>query len=302
MKKLVLSTLVMLGLAYPGSVFANGDDALAFEGKVMAQVVRHVSVPFPIIVDKVFVGIGDDVQKQERLLEYHLEDRTERSLQNELFAAGGRADWTMQKSSLEQELISSSSRRKLSSALAARELASQEENAANARMHGLVSKRLDAVKQKERAAMSDFAYRLRELEKDLGHQLKAGQEIPKILYMTAPMAATVISMSPQARPMGQLSGTAFTLGVLNPIQVQFQVHESEIARLHAGQAVTVELDRDTKIRVPGKVTMLSWQPTDTTIAVPSFYYVWVDAENNDYVLKPGNKVIVHVRSADDRNR
>lgn len=299
MKELLFAALLALWLVVPCAAADSNDDELSFEGKVSAQISRQVSVPFPIIVDKVLVGIGTDVQEHQRLLEYHLEDQVERGLQKELLTAGGDADWKMQKSSLEQELLTTASKRKVSSALAAKGLGSQEENASNARAHGLVRNRLAAVKEKEHAAQTDFAYRLRELEKDLGHKLKAGQQLPKDLYMTSPIAGTVTSMSPHARPMGLLTGVAFTVAVLNPIQVQFQVHESEISKLYVGQPVKVELSRDKKVNFTGKITMLSWQPTDTTIAVPSFYNVWIDVENADYVLKPGNKVIVHVQPRND---
>lgn len=295
MKKLFICALLALA-AMPALAAGGKDEELSFEGKVSAQIIRHVSVPFPIIVDRVLVGIGEDVKKDQRLLEYHLEDRVERGLQNELLTAGGQADFRSQKSALEQELLASGSKRRLSSELAAKGLGSQEESAINARSHGLVQNRLQALNQKERAAQSDFAYRLRELEKDLGHKLKAGQKLPRELYMTSPIDATVISMSPQARPMGELNGAAFTLAILNPIQVQIQVHESEITRLRVGQAATVELASDEKLRLPGKITMLSWQPNDASIAVPSFYFVWVDVENPDHVLKPGYKVMVHVES------
>lgn len=299
MKKFLFSTILCLFLAVPHASAYSNDDELSFEGKVSAQISRQVSVPFPIIVDKVIVGIGTAVQKDQRLLEYHLENHEERVLQKELLTAGGEADWKMQKSSLEQELLSTSSRRKVSSALAEKGLGSQEENASNARAHGLVRDRLAAVKEKEHAALTDFAYRLRELEKDLGHKLKARQQLPKVLYMTSPIAGTVTSMSPYARPMGLLTGVAFTVAVLDPIQVHFLVYESEINKLFIGQPVKVELARDKKVNFTGKIIMLSWQPTDTTIGVPSFYNVWIDVENADYLLKPGYKVIVHVQPRND---
>lgn len=300
MKLVLICALVLHGLLAPFQLqAAEKNDKLSYEGKISAQIIRHVSVPFPVIVDKVMAAIGDNVRKGENLLSYHLEARDARGMQNELLTAGGQAEWQTQRSNLERQLLHAGSKRSLSSQLSSKGLASSEEKSKDARDYELLRKQLQALKQKENNAKSDFSIRLAELETYLGHKLKAGQKLPEELFMTSPIDATVISMSPQARPMGLLNGTAFTLAIMNPIQVQIQVHESEITQLHVGQHVTVEMPGDKKLQFPGKISMLSWQPTDAAIAVPSFYYVWVDVENPDHILKPGYKVIVHVQPGAD---
>lgn len=293
MKRFFLFLLLML---FPLFAFAEQDqDDLSFEGKASALITRNVSVPYPVIVDKVFVKIGDNVRKDQHLLEYHLELATERGMQNELFQAGGQLDHKMQRASYEQDVLLASNKRKLSSELAAKGLGSQEENAINARNLAFAQTKLKAFEEKVKLAQSDFAYRLKDLEKNFGQPVKAGQKIPKVLFMNAPLDATVIAMSPYVRPNAFLSGNAFTLALLNPIQVQIQVHESEITKLKVGQAATVEFGGKDKVKLPGTITMLSWQPTNGAIAVPSFYHVWLDVENPEHLIKPGYKVIVNVQ-------
>lgn len=292
-----LLSLFFLALLYC-SAYAD-DERLSFEGKVSAQIIRNVSVPFPIIVDRVFVEIGDTVSKDQRLLEYHLEETVERGFQNELLHWGGQIDRNLEQSSLAVEMHDSANRRKLSSELAAKGLGAAEESSLNARRYNLLQKRMNTLKHKDQLAKADFDYRLKELQRYFGQRPEPGKGLPKELFMTSPIDGTVISMSSQARPMGALEGVAFTLAVLNPIQVQIQVHESEITKLHVGQKATVELPMDEKQSFQGKITMLSWQPIDPTIAVPSFYFVWVDVENPNHILKPGYKVMVHVESGNN---
>lgn len=271
---------------------------LVFEGKVSAQVVREVSLPFPIIVDKVFAKIGDNVEDGQRLLEYHLLERDMRGMQNELLHAGGANDFRSRRSGLEQELSNQQSRARLSSQLAAKNLGPQEDAALQSKNLRQVQTRLQSLNRQEQNAQSDFSIRLAELESYLGHKLKPGQRLPKDLYMTAPINGTIISMSSRARSMSQLSGVAFTIAVLNPVQVQFLVHESEITNLYVGQKAVVEIANKKDKKFQGSVSMLSWQPTDSAVATPSFYTVWVDAENPDHFLKPGYKVLVHIDVGD----
>ena len=277
----------------------NKDTDLSFEGKASALISRNISVPFPVLVDKALVGIGDNVHKDEHLLKFQLEPNIERTYQHELLTSGGQLDRNLEQNSLSVDIAASANRRKLSSELAAKGLGSNEENAQNGRQLNLLQKRMSTLREKDQIAKLDFSYRLQELEKYFGQKLKGGQKLPQELFMISTIDGTVINMSPQARPGGRLEGVAFTIGVLNPIQVSMQVHESEITKLHVGQPVTVQLGNDEKKQFKGEIIKLSWQPIDATIAVPSFYIVWVDVENPDHIIKPGYKVIVHVQSDTD---
>lgn len=276
---------------------------LVFEGKVIAQVRRDVSVPFPIIVDEVYAGIGDNVQKGQKLLQYHLQDKEIRGIQTELYQGGGASpDWKGRLLDMEKERMDLNAKWKLISELAAKNLASQEEMNNNAKARQLFESRFKNLKGKQKIEEEDFAVRLKELERYLGIKLKAGQKLQNEFYMTAPIAGTIISMSSYARALSQLSGTAFTIAILNPIQIEFLVHESEIPNLYVGQKISVEMASDKEKKFIGKVAMLSWQPTNQAVATPSFYTVWVDAGNPDHFLKPGYKVLVHVELDENRNQ
>lgn len=299
MKKLnIILFLFIFLFSYQQSADGANKTELTFDGKLSAQVTRDVSVPFPIVVDEVFVTIGQNVKKGERLLKYHLEIQDYRNLQHEISSSGGQIDLNAQRLSLQQELVSSNSRRKLDSELSAKGLMSPEKRAENSRQHALLQERIGNQAHKERISRESFAQRLEELENYFGFPVKAGQKLPNEFYMTARMGGTIISVSSHARANSILTGAAFVIGVLNPIQAQIEVHESEITKIYVGQPVTVKLVNDSKTVFNGKVVLVSWQPVNPAIAVPSYYTAWVDIENPDFILKPGYKVIVHVPDTD----
>ena len=278
------------------SLPAHADDTLTFEGKVVAQLVRPVSVPFPIVVDNLLTGIGNVVNEGQRLLQYTLEAGDARDFQRELLTGGALSDMRMQLAGLEQELLNANTQRRSSAELAAKGLTSREDASRSARNYALLQQRLKALRQKNEAQKQDFALRLEEMESYFGYKLKMGDRLPKELFLTAPVNGTVVDISPKARPMGRIEPhvAALTLAVIDPIQVQIQVHETEINKMAVGDAVTVELVNLDKLKVTGKVATLSWQPTDPKIAVPSFYYVYIDVDNKEQRIKPGYKVLVHI--------
>lgn len=293
MKKVFLVILFFSFLCLPAMA-----DTLTYEGKAIAQMIREVKVPFPMLVDSLFVKIGENVKKNQKLLEYHLDPGDARFLQRELISGDDQADIHERISHIEQEMLEARSQRAYAAELAAKGFGSQTDASKKSANYNLLQKRLQAMKQKREASSSSYNLRLKELESYFGHPLKVGQMLPQELFLVAPISATVIEISPQARALGRINAnvTAMTLAVLNPIQVQIQVYESEITRLSVGMEATVDVVNKKGVKLPGRVSMLSWQPTDSTIAVPSFYNVYVDVDNPDHLIKPGYKVLVHIEA------
>lgn len=279
---------------------AYAAETLTYEGKVIAQVERKVHAPFPIIVDQLLASIGQDVQAGQRVLEYHLEPGVARSLQYELLSSGDDQGDNMMKAQLEQDIIEARAKMQTAGELASKGLGSAAEAKRASLHHSLLQQRRNSLEQRRKASQAAYKLRLKELEDYFGSPLKAGQPLPAQLFLTAPISATVIDISPQARPLGTLeaNAAAMTLAVLNPIQVQIQVHESEIPRMYVGMPVSVEAVNLSDQKMPGQISMLSLQAVDPAIAVPSFYNVYIDVNNSGYALKPGYKVLVHVDLAE----
>lgn len=272
---------------------------LSYDGKLSAQITRDITLPFPINVEKVFVNIGDTVQKGEKLLEYSMEVQDIRHLQNEISQQGGKADLENEKASIQKEQATHANRRKMDAELNAKGLGSPAEMATNARLANLINSRLASVSQKEKNSREFYASRLKELSSYFGFDVKPGQKLPEQFFVTSTMPGTIISMSPQVRPMGRASGPLLTIARLNPIQAQMEVHESEVAKLKINQPVSITRP-DSDEQYTGRISSISWLPTNPAVAVPSYYNVWVDIDNPHNVLKPGFKVIIHVPDDEEK--
>lgn len=295
MKKFIFYFLIVAMIISASPVLA-GQRTLTFEGKVSAQIIRRITVPFPIFVDELLVNIGDSVHKSQQLVRYHLHPRELRAFQGELYTGGGQADMQMQISALEQELLQSNAQKRTSAELAAKGLSSPSDAQRNSRQLGLLLQRKDAMLQKRESCVTDFNLRTSELETYFGHKLKKGDTLPRELFLTAPMDGTIIDISPQTRSQGLVDPNipAVTMAVLDPIQIQIQVYESEVSRMRIGQEVSVEVVNMGGKKVKGKISMLSWMPVNATIGVPSFYFVYIDIENPDHMIRPGYKTLVHI--------
>lgn len=295
MMKFILYIAATLLFAFqPSSILGAQSNDLTFEGKLSAQITREVLIPFPIQVEKVFVHMGENIAKGQKLLEYTLDVKELRSLQHEISIAGGADDYILQDIGVKQEQLAKNSQVSLDAELYAKGMLSSRKNAQNSREASLLKKRAETLSHKRQMSQEDFAFRLQELERYFGFPVKAGMKLPDRFYLTANQSGTIIAMSSHARPGGFLSGNIFTVGQLNPIQALIEVHESEITKISVDQPVTVNLVNDPSQKFSGKVIMRSWQPINSAIAVPSYYHVWVDVDNPDYVLKPGYKVIIHI--------
>ncbi len=295
MKQILCHFLILAAIMSASPVVA-GQQTLSFEGKVSAQIIRWITVPFPIFVDELLVNIGESVHKDQRLVRYHLHPRELRAFQGELYTGGGQAEMQMQISALEQELLHINAQKRTSAELTAKGLTSPSDAQRNSRQLALLLQRKDALLQKREAYTADFNLHMDELETYFGHKLKKGDTLPRELFLTAPMDGTIIDISPRTRSRGRVdpNTAAVTMAVLDPIQIQIQVYESEVSRMHIGQEVSVDVVNMGGKKVRGKISMLSWMPIDATIAVPSFYFVYIDIENPDHMIRPGYKALVHI--------
>lgn len=289
-----LSLLLVWLLSVP--TLSHAVQSLTYDGKVVSQMTRPLSLPFAVVVDELFVGIGESVRTGQPLVRYHLEPRDARAIQTELLTGGALLDIQAQLDALNQELLGAGVVARSSAALAARQLGSSEEASKNAQNLKLLRQRKQSIEQKYHAFEKDFAFRLAELESYFGVPLKRGEVLPQQLFLKAPQDGTVVDISPRLRANGRLDPhvAGITLADINPIQIQIQIYETELAKVFVGQEVTVDFVNMSGVKRKGKISMLSWQPIDPNVAVPSFYFAYIDVENKDFTIKPGYKVVVTI--------
>lgn len=289
----ILPFLFLLCLCLPLAAHAV---SYSYEGKVVAHISQPAYVPFPIVVDKLLVNIGENVQKGQKLLQYHLEPQDARNMQYELLTEGDVQNDQNTLANLSQEIMDRSRQLRTARELSASGYGSSAEVAHLSQSLSLAQQRQANTQRKANASRNSFDLRLEELSRYFGTQLKRGDGLPAEFFLTAPIAGTVIDISPQARLNGRLNPNVpvAQVAVLNPIQIQIQVFEREVQKMRPGMPVSIELLNHEGTTMSGRISMLSMQPLDSNIVVPSFYWVYLDVDNPEHILLPGYKVRVTI--------
>lgn len=270
---------------------------LTFQGKASAAVRRAATVPFTMRVEEVLVSVGDAVQKDTPLLRYSLLPQDARNLQNALTNSYASVlDLRQQLASLAQEARNASGSVKRDRELARDGLAPQAEVQRSVSTLNTVSMRRELSQRRLATNQRNDALLLEEYNSYFGSHLKPGDSLPERFYLTAPVAGAVIDLAAAVRPGGYVDPhvPAATVAVLNPIQAEVLVHETEIANMRKEMQVEIEVPNLAGRKYAGRVTSISWSSTDMTVGMPSFYVVQVDIDNADFSIRPGYKVLLHV--------
>jgi multidrug efflux pump subunit AcrA (membrane-fusion protein) len=138
-----------------------------------------------------------------------------------------------------------------------------------------------------RAASED----LRVLTDQLGQTVTSGST-PRFLYLRAQLDGHVIGIEPTVTIGATVAGKLCTLGVMDPMVIRGQVHESEIDRLKAGETAHITLDSSKGEPLEAKLTSVSWSAQDSSLAAPSYYLFELTVPNPSLAMRDGNKVQV----------
>lgn len=125
----------------------------------------------------------------------------------------------------------------------------------------------------------------------LGQKIASGSQ-PRFLIVRAPQDGHVIGVETTVTPGATVGGKVMTLGVMDPMFIRGQVHESEIDRLKAGETASISLDSSNGPPMEAKLTSVSWAAQDSSLAAPSYYMFELTVPNPDLAMRDGNKVQV----------
>lgn len=144
-----------------------------------------------------------------------------------------------------------------------------------------------ALADARRAANED----LKVLSDLLGQKIASGSQ-PRFLIVRAPQDGHIIGVEAAVTPGATIGGKVMTLGVMDPMVIRGQVHESETNRLKAGETASVSLDSSDAPPMEAKLTSVSWAAQDSSLAAPSYYLFELTVPNPDLAIRDGNKVQV----------
>jgi multidrug efflux pump subunit AcrA (membrane-fusion protein) len=272
---------------------------LTFQGKASAAVRRAATVPFTMRVEEVLVAVSDAVDKGTPLLRYSLLPQDARHYQSMLADAYGNVlDLREKLAAVTQEARNASGSVKRDRELAKEGLAPQAELQRSMTALNTAGMRKESLQNKLAASRRSYGLILDELNSYFGSSLKQGDSLPGRFFLTAPVAGAVIDLASVVRPGGFVNpnAPAVTVAVLNPIQAEIHVHESEIARMRKDMKVEIEVPDLEGRKFIGRVTSISWASTDMTVGMPSFYVVQIDIDNADLAIRPGYKVMLRLNT------
>jgi membrane fusion protein, macrolide-specific efflux system len=139
----------------------------------------------------------------------------------------------------------------------------------------------------KRAAEDDVAV----LTKSLGQPIHIGSR-PQYVIIRAPQDGNVISIDPAVRLGGLVSGVLCTIGVMDPMIIRGQVHESELDRLQGAENATITLDAGKGEAFEAKLSRVSWAALDNSLTAPAYYLFELVVPNPEDKIKDGFKVQV----------
>lgn len=125
----------------------------------------------------------------------------------------------------------------------------------------------------------------------LGQNITSGSQ-PRFLIVRAPQDGHVIGVETTVTPGATVGGKVMTLGVMDPMVIRGQVHESERDRLKSGETASISLDSSNAPSMEAKLTSVSWAAQDSSLAAPSYYMFELTVPNPDLAIRDGNKVQV----------
>jgi len=126
----------------------------------------------------------------------------------------------------------------------------------------------------------------------LGYTVTSGSQ-PRSVIVRAKQDGYIISIEPSVTPGATVAGKVMTIGVMNPMVIRGQVHESDIGRLKAGETASITLDSDKQEpAMNATLTSVSWAAQDNNLTSPSYYLFELNVPNPGLIIRDGNKVKV----------
>ena len=262
---------------------------IVVQGKLQCSLKRQVIVPYRGVITRLNVQPGQTVKKGQVLVRYKLASDVVQSLQRQV-AAPQIQDLELALANLDKALITLEEKRAETESLV-------KENMAPSLNLVQIEKEIQVQKQSRKV----LEERLK-LERQLLVELKAyvkdllGGSLDPVAgsgdaSITAPISGQVVSIQSDLREGLELGAGApvFIIGVMDPMVIHAQIHESDIVNVHQGEKAEVTMESVPDRTFEATVSRFSLTPLASGVADPSYYDIEFTVPNSDYVLKEGFK-------------
>ena len=283
MRTVVLSSVLVLTAV---AVSRAGD--VTVRGELFYSVERQVTCPYGGTLVEISVEVGRDVTKGDELVRYTLPPRARMELEQMLSRAPVLAAVEAMSEQAALEEAEQMQRDKLGTARQAQQAR---------RRLGVLGKRLDAARERagqearQLETRRTWVRRVTGLEED---------RLPETLVLRAPIAGTVVWISPEARPgmEGQPDAPLLTIGLTDPMIVRAHVHELDVVHLKPGDPADLTLLAVPDLALKGTISRVAWAPFPHYLPEPSYFEIELTVPNPDRRLKKGYKADLLFRKPD----
>jgi multidrug efflux pump subunit AcrA (membrane-fusion protein) len=262
---------------------------IVLQGKLQCSLRRQVVIPFKGVITSVNVQPGQTVREGQVLARYKLAADVVQSLQRQV-AAPQIQDLEVALANLDKTLTSLETKRAETESLV-------KENMAPSQGLVQIEKEIQVQEQSrkvyeerlklERQLLVEFKVYVKDL---LGGSLNplARSEDTSII---APISGQVVSIQSDLRKGLELGAgaPAFIIGVMDPMVIHAQVHESDIVNVALGEKAEVTMESVPNRTFEATVSRFSLTPLAPGVADPSYYDIEFTIPNPDYALREGFK-------------
>jgi multidrug efflux pump subunit AcrA (membrane-fusion protein) len=262
---------------------------IVLQGKLHCSLRRQVVMPYRGVITSLDFRPGQTVKKGQVLARYKLAADAAQQLQKQL-AAPQIKDMELALANLDKTMVPLEAKRAETESLV-------KDNMAPSQGLVQIEKAIQLQKQSRKAAEKRLKLERRLLVESkayvkdlLGGSLNplAGSEDASI---TAPIAGQVVSIQSDLREGLELGAgaPAFIIGVMDPMVIHAEIHESDIVNVNLGDRAEVTMESVANRTFEATVNRFSLTPRAPGVAEPSYYDIEFTIPNSDYVLKEGFK-------------
>jgi len=263
---------------------------ILLQGKIQCSLKRQVLMPFKGVIAALTVQPGQSVKAGDVLARYTIAPEVVQQLRKQL-SAPQIQDLEVVLTNFDKTLISLERKRSELKDLA-------EENMAPAQSLAQIQKEIQyteqgraAARQRlqlERDSVKDFEVYVKDL---LGGSLKPVYHPSQPASLTAPITGNVISIQSDLSAGLEVGAGApvFLIGVLDPMVMHAQIHESDMPKVALGDKAEATLESVPNRAFEARVSRLSLSPLVPGLEQPSYYDIEFTIPNSDHVIKEGFK-------------
>ena len=262
---------------------------IVLQGKLQCSLRRQVVMPFRGVITSLNLQPGQTVKKGQVMARYKLWPDVAQQLQRQL-AAPQIQDMELALANLDKTLVPLKAKLAETRSLVKDNMAPPQSLVQIEKEIQLQNQGRKAAEERlrsERQSVVEFKAYVKDLLGGSLNPLKGSEDAS----ITAPIAGQVLSIQSDLREGLELGAGAptFIIGVMDPIVIHAQIHESEIVNVHLGEKAKVTMESVPNQTFEATVSRFSLTPLAPGVGDPSYYDIEFTIPNPDYVLKEGFK-------------